>query len=738
MGLVRPPRISRVISFLLIIGALCPCVIAKVIYVDDDATGANDGTSWADAYLYLQDALADANESPKPVEIHVAQGMYKPDRGADQTLGDREATFRLINGVSLIGGFAGSSVSDPNARDVEVHVAILSGDLDADESEGSYPAGANSYHVLTGSWTNETAVLDGFVITGGMACGPSLGEQDPDQFRLQWGGGMYNFEGSPTLVNCTFIRNGALSSGGIANRTNSSPTLTNCAFIGNRGDIGWLSDWGYGGGMANRQNSNPTLTNCNFSGNNWAMNGGCMYNSHSNPILTNCTFSGNEGSIDGGGIYNNHSSPTLIECTFSNCRVSHGGGGIYNRDNSNPTLTSCVFTGCSARDGGGIYNREDSYSTLTNCTFAQNSAENGSALVFWCSEEMSPRNLELTNCILWDDGNEIWSNANSTIIISYSDIQGGFPGEGNIDADPLFADLGFLHDNGTPDDASDDSWVDRDYHLKSEAGRWDPNSASWVFDDVTSPCIDAGDPNSDWRGETWPHGQRINMGAYGGTRQASMSLRIEEMSLPRVAYIFSHKSEVAETFQSLLESYGCPTTLIKRADVAATPLDTYDLVIVANDTRYETTWSDPNTVAAIEDSGKPVIGLGDGGYDFYGLLGLSIGSPNGGHGNKNSIDAINPDSALFRTPYHIEIPQDRVLQLYTETKHVGLYFWPTIPDTVTVLGREVNDAGFFPLAMEHGRYLLWGFAESPEKMTEVGKELFLNIVIRTANRNWRN
>jgi hypothetical protein len=95
-------------------------------------------------------------------------------------------------------------------------------------------------------------------------------------------------------------------------------------------------------------------------------------------------------------------------------------------------------------------------------------------------------------------------------------------GEGNIDVDPLFADIG----NG-------------DLHLKSQAGRWDPTTHTWVLDDVTSPCIDTGipytvdDPNYlyvgavDHRGELWPHGGAINIGAYGGTAEASMSLDVE-------------------------------------------------------------------------------------------------------------------------------------------------------------------------------------------------------------------
>ncbi len=102
-------------------------------------------------------------------------------------------------------------------------------------------------------------------------------------------------------------------------------------------------------------------------------------------------------------------------------------------------------------------------------------------------------------------------------------VSGGWHGVGNIDTDPLFARRGYWDENGTPDDPYDDIWVEGDYHLKSQAGRWDPVSRSWVQDDVTSPCIDAGDPNSPVGLEPFPNGGRINMGAYGGTAQASKS-----------------------------------------------------------------------------------------------------------------------------------------------------------------------------------------------------------------------
>lgn len=389
------------------------------------------------------------------------------------------------------------------------------------------------------------------------------------------------------------------------------------------------------------------------------------------------------------------------------------GAGMYLEDGSSPTLVNCTFSDNSASMGGGILNM-DSSPILINCSFSGNSGTYFGGAIYCFSG--SP---VLTNCILWGDTPEEILILSGDPVITYSNIQGGFTGEGNIDEDPLFADA----DND-------------DYHLKSEYGRWNPNTQTWVVDDVTSPCIDSGDPNSDFSGETWPHGERINMGAYGGIREASMSTETGGMKLPHIAYIFSYNDEAAESFESLLEAYGCSTTLIKPADVPTISLDSYDLIIVANDTQSEDTWSDPNTLTAIEASGKPIVGFGDGGYDFFGMLGLSIGSPNGGHSSKNSIKVVDPNSSLFSTPYPIDIPQDRVLQLYTETNHIGIYLWPTIPETVTVFGNEVDDVGYFPLVAQRNRYLLWGFEGPPDKMTEIGKKLFMNVVIWTANKAW--
>jgi hypothetical protein len=210
------------------------------------------------------------------------------------------------------------------------------------------------------------------------------------------------------------------------------------------------------------------------------------------------------------------------------------------------TLSNCTFSGNSAGISGGAIFIFCSELVLTNCTLTGNSAPYGNALA---SDDVHGdcSNVEITNCIFWGSSNEIWNDTGlaTSITISYSDIQGGETGihdpcnavvwgRGNIDADPLFADLGYwasLNDPNLIIEPNDPNamWVNGDYHLKSQAGRWDPNSESWVIDDITSPCIDAGDPLTPVMYEPHPRGCFVNMGAYGGTEEASKSpLNCEE------------------------------------------------------------------------------------------------------------------------------------------------------------------------------------------------------------------
>jgi hypothetical protein len=169
---------------------------------------------------------------------------------------------------------------------------------------------------------------------------------------------------------------------------------------------------------------------------------------------------------------------------------------------------------------------------IRNCTIVGNRSTRGPGLAVDPKAVFRPV-VGISNCILSNGVDDIWSN-DSPVEIAYSCVPAGVGavgepddwlvwGQGNIAADPCFADAGYWDPNGTPDDPNDDFFIEGDYHLRSQAGRWDPISESWVRDDVTSPCIDAGDPNSPIGQEPFPNGGRVNMGAYGGTGEASKS-----------------------------------------------------------------------------------------------------------------------------------------------------------------------------------------------------------------------
>ena len=516
--MVNKVNLRTCLISIFLVAALCPATFGKIIYVDDDAAGANDGSSWENAYTFLQEALADANSAEKPVEIRVAQGIYRPNQGlvAIPEFDWRTTTFQLINGVALTGGYAGLGKPAPNARDVELYETILSGDLNGDDVQVGDPCdlpdeptrAENSYSVVTTNRVDATAVLDGFIITGGSADGP---------FPYDSGGGMYNYISSPTLTHCIFSGNlaGHEGQGGAMYNMASNPTLTNCILNGNSANNG--------GGMYNDYSS-PSLSGCTFSRNS-AQRGGAMYNYDGATILTDCTFGGNSAYY-GGGMYNYNSSPVLTGCRFSGSSAPLG-GGMYNYGSS-PALTNCTFSGGSAYTGGGMNNHRQNSPTLANCTFVGNSARDGNGLACFSVGQEDASRVVLTNCIFRDGGDEISNDGPSIVEVAYSNVQGSWPGDSNIDVDPLFADPGHWADVNDPNVVAEPNdpnavWVEGDYHLKSEAGRWDPVSESRVKDDVTSPCIDAGDPNSPVGDEPEPNGGIINMGAYGGTAEASMS-----------------------------------------------------------------------------------------------------------------------------------------------------------------------------------------------------------------------
>ena len=482
---------------------------AAVLYITQGGAGSKDGTSWATAYGEAEFPAA-IQSADAGDELWVAEGVYRPS-----TTGDENATFQLKSEVALYGGFTGNETTR-DARDWQNNVTVLTGDLAGDDSTDakgvtrSYTdiRSTNSDTVVTGSGTDDTALLDGFTLCGGdkgsyagssnYYCGGGMYNENGNPTIRNCtfsgnkagkdGGGMYNKNGDPEVTYCTFSENYANYSGGGMGNTSSNPTVTNCTFSGNtakdngggmRNDSSdpivtnctfsknTVTSTGDnetgGGGMANYNESNPEVTNCTFSGNTTSSlvsGGGGMRNDSSDPTVTNCTFSGNTSTSTsitnyggGGGMYNKYSSPTIRNCTFSGNTSAGGekqgmfGGGMFNHE-SDPEVTNCTFSQNNADYGGGGMINHTSDSKVTNCTFSENHApESGGGMLNYASDST------VTNCIFWKNTankrplkKEI-DNLSGSLTVTYCVVEEGYTGDGNLKTNPL---LGPLQDNGGP------------------------------------------------------------------------------------------------------------------------------------------------------------------------------------------------------------------------------------------------------------------------------------------------
>jgi len=360
-------------------------------YVSTTGTNTNpaSATSWATSTTNLQGAIDASSVSN---QVWVTAGTYKPGGNGHS---NRDLSFAMKNGVEIFGGFTGNetalsqrpaiTISTPSGTTLSGDVGILGNPTD------------NSFHLFNNSsGLTNTAILNGFVITGGNAIGTS-----PETY----GGGMYNKAAgagqvcSPQLINCVFQNNTGTEGGAMYNNANgggtSNPMLISCIFRNNSANSfagAILNDGGSGG------TSSLTCINCLFQNNTAPTGlGGALFNygsaGNSSPTLINCSFLANEAS-QGGGMYN------------------EGSGGT-----SNPQLTNCSFQNNSATTGGALYNN-GSFDNNSGPLLLQKRIEDGSA----SKTDKGTSNPHLINCVFFGNGsaNTIANNATTGSSARYS------------------------------------------------------------------------------------------------------------------------------------------------------------------------------------------------------------------------------------------------------------------------------------------------------------------------------
>lgn len=340
-----------------------------VIYVNDNATGANNGTSWANAFTHLQDALCIASAGS---EIRVGEGIYTPNQLFTTSIVGRSSVFEIHNGISLVGGFPdGGGESAPIN-----HPTILSGNL------GEL---GNSYNIINLVLEDTDITMDGFTIAYGNATVTN---------HFEWGAAINarktnSGNANLTLKNCQFLNNQSTVGGAIFMNHIGKDTLgivlENCHFEGNKSmvDGGALFIKTLG---SNERTTNVTITDCTFL-NNEAMTGAagviCLKGEGGKVVLKECQFLNNQSTI-GGAIFISHlgedSLAVVLEnCQFEDNKATIDGGALFirnsgsNQRTTNVTLTACSFLNNEAMDDTGALQIDSENGGKTNLTITKNS-----------------------------------------------------------------------------------------------------------------------------------------------------------------------------------------------------------------------------------------------------------------------------------------------------------------------------------------------------------------------------
>jgi parallel beta-helix repeat protein len=287
------------------------CSSGNTLYVNASAGGTGDGSTWANAYTNLSNALVTAFNCSSVNTIKVAAGTYKPTKkpfnsGIEMTTtNDRDLTFHIPDGVTIEGGYNAST----GTRDIIANVTTLSGDIDNNNKLDN----GNVYHVVltstASSNTTSKIKIDGFSITGGNANILGIMNVNGNNIYSIYGGGIFTFNGTNTLTNNTIYSNSASGSGGGIYTNFSTNTLTNNTIYSN---------------------------SASESG------GGIQIYAGTNTVTNNTIYSNSADSGKGGGISTYSGTNTLSNNTLYSNSARELGGGIYTSDGTN-TLTNNIF-----------------------------------------------------------------------------------------------------------------------------------------------------------------------------------------------------------------------------------------------------------------------------------------------------------------------------------------------------------------------------------------------------------
>lgn len=383
------------------------------LYVDASAPAGGDGASWASAFQRLTDALSLAVRARGAVsEIWVADGTYYADDGT----GDRRRTFRLIDGVTIYGGFAGGETL-LSQRDPEVHLAILSGDIGVPGDDGD-----NSFHVINADDRMTNAMLNGVVVTGGLAngvdwphsagggmlarcsaatitacdfefnraifVGGAVYAEESSQlvtasfFRensAEYGGAIEHFNAQPRYESCHFSLNQAVFAGGAVHCTDADPEFVDCSFIVNS----TTDAFGFGGALRAFNGAAPQMSDCILNGNS-SYAAGAVGIDGASIVIADSTFADNLADFTG-GIEVFQGTLVVSGCSFDVNSSGTGpgtgqGGALTIGEQSVASISQTSFTGNEAGFGGGAVGVFASSAAFDACLFHNNAAWYGGAV----------------------------------------------------------------------------------------------------------------------------------------------------------------------------------------------------------------------------------------------------------------------------------------------------------------------------------------------------------------------